>query len=373
MTDAANSHRRRSWSLGLDRFSAIYLWAFFIVLFGFLSPDIFLTMNTAHLVASQQAIAGIVAVALLIPMAAGEFDLSIGANANLTAIIAIEAQVQWHWSLPASIAAALVVGLLTGLVNGFVVVVLKVSSFIATLAMTSILSAVQVIVTNSQQPPPAINQAWSNLTQHVVGGFQVIIVYLLVIAALVWWMMDFTPFGRYLYAIGGNITSARLTGIRVDAWRFTALALSGLLSGVAGILFASLSTPSLTFGTTLLLPAFAAVFLGSTQLQPGRFNIWGTLLAIYVLATGVEGLQLVSGQQWLGDMFNGVALIVAVALAVTRGSRDKKSWGAGRRGWWRRTSRPSVSSGTGSEAGTGLVGDVEPKVPVAETSEVEAP
>ena len=77
--------------------------------------------------------------------------------------------------------------------------------------------------------------------------------------------------------------------------------------------------------TTLLLPAFAAAFLGSTQVQPGRFNVWGTLIAIYVLATGVEGLQLVSGQQWLSAMFNGVALIVAVALAGWRQRRTTRA------------------------------------------------
>ena len=80
----------------------------------------------------------------------------------------------------------------------------------------------------------------------------------------------------------------------------------------------SLNGPSLNFGGTLLLPAFAAAFLGSTQLIPGRFNVWGTLLAIYVLATGVQGLQLVSGASWLNDMFNGVALIIAVALSIQR-------------------------------------------------------
>jgi ribose transport system permease protein len=83
-------------------------------------------------------------------------------------------------------------------------------------------------------------------------------------------------------------------------------------------MFTSLNGPSLNFGGTLLLPAFAAVFLGSTQLIPGRFNVWGTLLAIYVLATGVQGLQLVSGAAWLNEMFNGVALIIAVALSIQR-------------------------------------------------------
>jgi ribose transport system permease protein len=83
-------------------------------------------------------------------------------------------------------------------------------------------------------------------------------------------------------------------------------------------MFSSLNGPSLDFGPTLLLPAFAAAFLGSTQLLPGKFNVWGTLLAIYVLATGVQGLQLVSGASWLSDMFNGCALIIAVALSIKR-------------------------------------------------------
>jgi ribose transport system permease protein len=68
----------------------------------------------------------------------------------------------------------------------------------------------------------------------------------------------------------------------------------------------------------MLLPTFAAAFLGSTQFKPGRFNVWGTMVAVYVLATGVKGLQLVTGVQWLNDMFNGVALIAAVGFAVWR-------------------------------------------------------
>lgn len=88
--------------------------------------------------------------------------------------------------------------------------------------------------------------------------------------------------------------------------------------GIAGIFYASLNGPSLTFEPAMLLPAFAAAFLGSTQLTPGRFNVWGTLIAVYVLAIGVKGLQLVTGVQWANNMFNGVALIVAVAFAVWR-------------------------------------------------------
>jgi ribose transport system permease protein len=121
-----------------------------------------------------------------------------------------------------------------------------------------------------------------------------------------------------MYAIGGNTEAARLSGVRIERYTTLALVTSATIAGLAGVMFSSLNGPSLDFGGTLLLPAFAAAFLGSTQLIPGRFNVWGTLLAIYVLATGVQGLQLVSGASWLNDMFNGVALIVAVALSIKR-------------------------------------------------------
>jgi ribose transport system permease protein len=141
---------------------------------------------------------------------------------------------------------------------------------------------------------------------------------MLVIAFVLWWLTAHTPAGRFLYAIGGNPEAARLSGVRIRSYTTVALVISATIAGAAGIMFASLNGPSLNFGGTLLLPAFAAAFLGSTQLIPGRFNVWGTLLAIFVLATGVQGLQLVSGASWLNDMFNGVALIIAVALSIQR-------------------------------------------------------
>ena len=87
------------------------------------------------------------------------------------------------------------------------------------------------------------------------------------------------------------------------------------MCGIAGVLYASQNGPSLTFGAALLLPAYAAAFLGSTQLKPGRFNVWGTIIAVYVLAVGVKGLSLVTSVQWSNQMFNGVALLAAVAFA----------------------------------------------------------
>jgi len=305
--------------MGLDRLSGVYLWILFIVVFGIWTPSEFLTMSTVHSVASSEAVTGMVALAVLIPLAGGLYDLSVGATANVTGILAVVMMNNHHWAVVPAMLLAVVVGLMIGAVNAIVVVWLRVNSFIATLGMSSILSAVLVIVSGDASPTPPLSNAWNQLTQTTIGGFQVIVLYLVVLAVILWWFMAHTPAGRYLYAIGGNAEAARLSGVRVNRWSAMALILSSGIAGLSGVFFTSQGGPSLDFGPALLLPAFAAAFLGSTQFQPGKFNVWGTLLAIYVLATGVQGLELVSGAAWLSDMFNGVALIIAVAMSVNRG------------------------------------------------------
>jgi ribose transport system permease protein len=309
---------RRLPGAGFDRFSGVYLWAVFIIIFTLWVPDQFLTMATLHSVAAQQAVTGMIALAVLIPLAAGLYDLSVGATANLTGILSVILINNHHWAVAPALLAGVVVGFGIGAVNSIVVVRLGVNSFIATLGMSSILAALLVIVSSNSQPIPPTSTAWSNLTLTDVFGFQIVVVYLLVLAIVLWWFLAHTPGGRYLHAIGGNAEAARLSGVRIERWTTVSFLIAGTLSGLAGVLFTSLNGPSLDFGGSLLLPAFAAAFLGSTQLIPGRFNVWGTLLAIYVLATGVQGLQLTSGALWLSDMFNGVALILAVALSIKR-------------------------------------------------------
>jgi len=310
--------RRRKFNTGFDRFSGLYLWALFIIVFGLWVPSSFLTTSTLHSVAAQQAVTGMIGLAVLIPLAAGLYDLSVGATANVSGILTIVLMNNHHWAVGPAIVAGIAIAVAIGFTNSFIVVKLGVNSFIATLGMGSVLAALQVIISSNSQPIPPSSTAWNNLTQTSVGGFQIVVLYLIILAFLLWWLTAHTPVGRYLYAIGGSNEAARLSGVRIERYTTFALVASATVSGLAGVLFSSLNGPSLDFGSTLLLPAFAAAFLGSTQLIPGRFNVWGTLLAIYVLATGVQGLQLVSGASWLSDMFNGVALIIAVALSIKR-------------------------------------------------------
>lgn len=313
--------RSRRINLGFDRFSGLYLWAVFIIVFGLWKTDLFFTSDTLHSVASQYAVTAMLGIAVLVPLAAGVFDLSIGATITMSTIVVAQLQSKNHWGIVPAIIAAVLVGLLIGVVNGFLVVVLKISSFIATLATTTIIGAAMSIYTNQTQPLPPTSQTWLDLSQKDVFGFQMIVVALLVLAIIFWWVLDHTPAGRYIYAVGGNPEAARLSGVRVGKWVWLSFIVSGTVSGIAGVFYCSQTGPSFTFGAALLLPAYAAAFLGSTQVRPGRFNVWGAMIAVYVLATGVKGLSFVTSAQWLNDMFNGVTLVAACAFAVWRQSK----------------------------------------------------
>jgi ribose transport system permease protein len=304
--------------LRADRYSGLYIGMIFIAIFAIWTPHLFLSSVTFHSIAENEAIPGMIAIAVLIPLTTGNYDLTVGANANLTAVFSVILIDNYHWGVLAALAAGTAVGMLIGIVNGFFVVVLRVNSFIATLGMSTVIAAVQVIITGNGNPLPPFFASWTNLAGRNVLGFQIVFFYLLALALVAWWVLDRTPIGRYFYAIGSNSDAARLSGVAVGRWVWLSLITSGTICGLAGVLYASQVGPSQTFGEGLLLPAFAAVFLGSTQIDPGRANVAGTVVALAVLGIGVEGLLLITGVEWLNDMFSGVALLAAVSFAVWR-------------------------------------------------------
>lgn len=303
--------------LSFDRFVGLYIWLAFVLIFGTWEPHTFLTTATLHSVASEQAVTAMLGIAVVIPLAAATYDLSVGATMNLATVIAVWLQSTKGVAFVPAVAAAVAAAAAIGAVNGLVVVRLKVSSFIATLGMATIVGAFQTIIVGPSQPFPPSSTTWTKLTATTIGGFQIIVVYLLVIAFVMWWLLTRTATGRYIYAVGGNAEAARLAGAPVGRSVFVSLLLSSVVAGIAGVFYGSLYGPSLTYGPSLLLPAFAAAFLGSVLLR-GRINVWGTVGAVYILATGVQGLQLATSAQWISDMFNGTVLILAVAFAMWR-------------------------------------------------------
>jgi ribose transport system permease protein len=322
---SAPARRKIAVILGLDRFSGLYVWAALILIFSLWVPNLFLTATNARIIAGSQAITAIVAMGLIVPVACGAFDLSIAGTLGMGVCIVIWSQAHGH-GYALGIVVALAFGLLVGLVNAFIVVKLHVDSFIGTLGMSSILLAGTEWVTGGGQIANGVSPSFTAIGQKQLIGLPLPVFYMLALAILLWWLLEYTPVGRYLYGIGGNPQAARLAGIRVGRITTGAFLLSGVVAAFAGIVLAAeLGSASPDVGGPYLLPAFSAVFLGATQIRPGRVNVLGTLIAIFLLATGVKGLQLAGAPSYINDLFNGAALIIAVALAARAYASHRKA------------------------------------------------
>lgn len=321
--DMTAAKPKRKIKLGFDKYSGLYVWALLILIFSLWIPDLFLQASTFKQVVSFQTISAIVALGLILPVAAGAFDLTIAGTLTVS-VCWVAWSLSNHYGVIIACGGALLIGVLIGLVNSFVVVKLKVDSFIGTLGMSSVLIAIAYMITDSQQIVLSTQgyAPFFEFAREEILGMPRSVYYAAVLAVIFWWVLEYTPFGRYLYAIGGNPIAARLAGVRVGRITTLAFVISGLTAAFGGIVYLStIGTATPDSGSGYLLPVFSAVFLGATQIRPGRVNVLGTLVAIFLLATGVTGLQLGGAPGYVTELFNGVALIVAVALAARTATR----------------------------------------------------
>jgi len=305
---------------GLQRLSAVYLLAIIMLVFGLWIPGTFLTVVTMRIVATSYAVVGVLALGLLVPLVAGEFDITIGSMMAFSVLlVSLLVRDTGLNAILCCILAVLACGAIGG-VNGLIIVRFKVPSFIATLAMSEVLSGVALSLSKNGEIVGVLSQTFLKFGQKNLLGVPVVMYYLALIALVVWYVLEFTRVGRQLRATGSNAEAARLSGVRTTRIVWGAFIASGALAGVGGVIYAAqIGTYSNSFGMPLLFPAFAAVFLGATQFR-ARPNVWGTILAIYVLALGVQGLQLATqaGSYWLTPLFSGLALVGAVAFAYRR-------------------------------------------------------
>jgi ribose transport system permease protein len=307
---------RLAHGLAFDRIGAVYVWLGIIVLFSLWVPETFPNLATAKQILNANAITALAALAITIPLSARVFDLSFAFVITLTGVVVAHLVAKNGVPLVPAIAIALAVGLGVGVINGVVVVVMKIDSFIGTLATGSLIAALITMVTNEVPITDAkLGDAFAKIGQTSIDGVTLGVFYCAVVAVAIWYLLEHTATGRRLYATGFNPDAARLAGVATDRLRFMSLVASGGLAGATGIVLASmLGSGSPTAGTPYLLPAFAAAFLGATQLKHGRFNAGGTIIAVLLLGTGVTGLALANAPQWAGDMFVGVVLIASLAV-----------------------------------------------------------
>jgi ribose transport system permease protein len=302
--------------LGLDRFSALYLWIGFFVFFG-LTKDAYLTSASLSLTFSEKTIVCVLALAFLVPLVTNTYDLSIGANLGLSLVILFSMNRAGHPMLLAA-AVAILACAAVGFVSGYIVVKLNVNSFIATLGMSQVVSAMILLISDNRQITDRLPESFIKFgANRGLFNLPMYFYYMLLIAAVLWFVLEHTPLGRYMFATGGARESARLSGVNTDRLTWASLVASAVIAGLAGFVFAfKTNTFQNSAGPGFLFPAVAAVFFGASQLK-GRANVWGTLIAVYALAFGIKGLQLsfAAGTYWIEPIFNGLSLLIAVSLA----------------------------------------------------------
>lgn len=296
--------------------SAVYVLAVIIVVFSFWAPNTFLAMATVKQVADGNFVNALAALALIIPLSCATFDLSFGYTMSLAGVIAARLVVHHNMNVELATFIAVIVCLSVGILNGLVVVVLKIDSFIGTLGTGFIVSALISEVTNNNPVQSSkLDGAFTSMSVHLLFGIRQAFWFAVILAVILWLFMEYSSTGRRLYAAGFNPDAARLAGIKVDRLRFGSLLASSAIAAFAGVMLASnISSGDPSGGTSYLLPAFAAVFVGATQFKRDRFNAWGTLLAVLMIGTGIVGLGLVSPKQWYQDVFEGVVLLAALAF-----------------------------------------------------------
>ena len=305
---------------GLDKYSALYLWAGFMIVFS-LTQSQFLTWTSISLVLTERAIVAMLALAFLVPLIANTFDLSIGVMMGFS--VAITTALAQNTGNPQALNAVIAVlaCAAVGFVSGFIVVKLRVNSFIATLGMSQVLAAANILISGNRSINGVLSDAYRDIGRTKILGLPLYFYLVMLIALILWYVLEQTPLGRYLFATGGNTDAARLSGLRTDMLQWGTLVASAVLASIAGLIHTwKVGTYSSSIGPGFLFPAIAAVFFGASQLK-GRPNVWGTLIALYALAFGVKGLQLTftTGTAWIEPLFEGVSLLIAVALASRQG------------------------------------------------------
>lgn len=308
----------------LERFGLVLLLVVVVAFFCVYGPtgDVYRTWLNFRTIVSNEAALSVLALASILPLIGGSFDLSVASIMLLANLAAAAAMA--HHGAPIGIAVpiALAFGAGIGLVNGLIVAKAGVNALIATLGTATVITGIVQWYSGGLSIVTGIPDGLTQIATDRWLGVPRIAVFTIAAALVIWYLLAQTPYGRYLEAVGSNRAAARLVGIDVGRVVVLSFVLSGTFAAVAGVLqLAHDGSAHPQIGMSFLLPALAAAFLGATTIRPGRFNVVGTLVAVYFIASAVQGMNYAGIQSWVQDVFNGSALVAAVALLALIGRR----------------------------------------------------
>lgn len=326
------------------RYGFLLLMAGLIIGFSIAQPA-FLSARSGVFIFQSVAITGILALGVTATLVVGGFDLSIGAVATSSMMLAAYAMVIWNLGAVEAVLLCLALGAMVGLINGLLIVKMKVPDLLATLGMMFLLMGLQRIPTEGNSistgmalpgggaatgtfSPNFLMLGRHRLDFIIPDLVPLSVVFLIVIAVLVWGFLELTRHGRVMYAIGSNAKAAALAGINVERYRILAYMISGVLASFGGILLAArLGRGDVASGNNLLLDAVAAALIGFAVLGAAKPNAFGTAIGALFVGILLQGLTMLNAPYYTQDFIKGAVLMVALVFTFALSGRGARGRG----------------------------------------------
>lgn len=289
------------------------------IVITFVTPN-FITLTNITNVFTQVSVNAIIAIGMTFVILTGGIDLSVGSTLAISGSLAASI-IKSTGNVPLAVLVASLVGISVGLINGLLISKGKLQAFIVTLATMTIFRGLTLVFTDGT-PISKLPEAFVNVGNGKIGFMPIPIIITVVVAVLAIYLLSKTRFGRYLYALGGNEDSARLSGINTSKIKVLAYVISGFAASIAGVIITSrIGSASPNAGMGFELDAIAAVVIGGTSLAGGEGRITGTIIGALVIGVLNNGLNLMNVSPFYQSIVKGLVILIAVLL--DRKSRKK--------------------------------------------------
>jgi ribose transport system permease protein len=299
-----------------QRYGVLIAFAIVILFFTLERANEFATLANLRDVLNGASSLAVMSAVLTVPMIMGDFDLSVGYNTQVLGAIAVSLMAFDQFGAGASILLSIVIGAAIGIALGALIAWSKVSAFVITLGAGILLQGIELRITQAKTIFSGLSQSYINLANDTFLSFALPCWIALVVCIVLWYVTRHTVLGRRMAAVGGNQEAARLSGINVEMMRTAGFMIVGIGAAVAAIIITSQAAsdyPGAAEG--LLIPAYAAVFLGAAVLRPGEFHVWGTLIGVLFLEVIQNGLTIMNYSASTTNVVQGAIFIVAVLMS----------------------------------------------------------
>lgn len=304
-------NRKRSFK---HKYGMIFILILLLISFGLLSRSFFTPNNLGNILITEVT-TGCLALGAMFILIIDEFDLSLGYILCFCMILGAYFA-EKGWGTFGILLIMLAAGILCGFINGLIVTRLKISSFIATLSVGLTLSGISQALSRGGILNNNIPKSIMNFSQGKIGALGYSVIFLVLLCIILHYIFNYTIMGRNMYAIGNSSKSAAIAGIKVSRIKVLAFLLAGLFCGTAAVmLLGQLGAASSAYGTSILLPAYAMVFLSKAAFTPGRINVPGVMLAVLLLGIGSNGVQIIGISVWGSHVFEGLILIFSIGVS----------------------------------------------------------